>query len=78
MKVQTDVQVKLCFFFNLGVRWCGGGEEVNKIKLNIFWDATTQIGPKPLTVEVTRSYSDTQHPVGLIWTSDQPVAETST
>jgi hypothetical protein len=31
-----------------------------------------------LTVEVSRSHSDTPHSVGLFWTSDRPVAETST
>ena len=30
-----------------------------------------------LTAEDTRSHSDTPHSVGLLWTSDQPVAETS-
>jgi len=29
-------------------------------------------------VEASRSHSDTPHSVGLFWTSDQPVAETST
>jgi len=27
---------------------------------------------------ITRSHSDTPHSVGMLWTSDQPVAETST
>jgi hypothetical protein len=31
-----------------------------------------------LTVEASRSHSDTPHSVGLFWTSDQSVAETST
>ena len=31
-----------------------------------------------LTVEVLRSHSDTPHLVGLLWVSEQPVAETST
>jgi hypothetical protein len=31
-----------------------------------------------LIVEVLRSHSDTPHSVGLLWTSDRPVAETST
>ena len=31
-----------------------------------------------LTVEASRSHSDTQQPVGLLWTSDQLDAETST
>jgi len=29
-------------------------------------------------IEASQSYSDTPHSVGLLWTSDQPVAETST
>jgi len=31
-----------------------------------------------LTVEDSRSHSDTPYAVGLLWTSDQPDAETST
>ena len=31
-----------------------------------------------LILEVLRSHSDTPHSVGLLWTSDQLVAETST
>ena len=31
-----------------------------------------------LTVEDSRSHSDTHHSVGILWTSDQPDAETST
>jgi hypothetical protein len=40
------------------------------------WTALVSIGI--LTFEVPRSQSDTSHSVGLFWTSDQPVAETST
>jgi hypothetical protein len=29
-------------------------------------------------IEALRSHSDTQYSVGLLWTSDQPNAETST
>jgi hypothetical protein len=29
-------------------------------------------------IETSRSHSDTTHSVGLLWTSDQPVAEAST
>jgi hypothetical protein len=29
-------------------------------------------------IEASRSHSDTPHSVGLLWTSDQPVAETPT
>jgi hypothetical protein len=31
-----------------------------------------------LIIEASRSHSDTQHLVGLLWTSDQLVADTST
>jgi len=31
-----------------------------------------------LTKESSRSHSHTPHSVGLLWTSDQPVSETST
>jgi hypothetical protein len=41
-------------------------------------------GAKPLVgqgliiIEASRSHSDTPHSVGLLWTSDQPDAQTST
>jgi len=31
-----------------------------------------------LTFQASRSHSDTQQPIGLLWTSDQLDAETST
>ena len=31
-----------------------------------------------LTIEASQSLSDTPHSVGLLWTNDQPVADTST
>jgi hypothetical protein len=36
------------------------------------------VGQTLLIVEASRSHSDTPHSVGLLWTSDQPDAETST
>jgi len=36
------------------------------------------VGQSLLIIEATRSYSDTQQSVGLLCTSDQSVAETST
>ena len=36
------------------------------------------VGQGLLTVEASRSHSVTPHSVGLLWTSDQPAAETST
>jgi hypothetical protein len=40
--------------------------------------STALVGQGLLTVEASRSHSDTPQSVGLPWTSDQPVAETST
>jgi hypothetical protein len=36
------------------------------------------VGQGLFIIEASRSHSDTTHSVGLLWTSDQPVAETST
>jgi hypothetical protein len=36
------------------------------------------VGQGLLIIEVSRSHSNTSHSVGLLWTSDQPDAETST
>jgi len=36
------------------------------------------VGQGLLIIEASRSHSDTSHSVGLLWTSDQPDAETST
>jgi hypothetical protein len=36
------------------------------------------VGQDPLIVKPSSSHSDTAHLVGLLWMSDQPVAETST
>ena len=30
-----------------------------------------------LTIEASRSHPETPHPVGILWTNDQPEAETS-
>ena len=32
----------------------------------------TLLGQDLLIIEASRPHSDTQHPVGLLWTSDQP------
>jgi len=39
---------------------------------------TAMVGPGPLIIEASRSYSGTQLSVILLWTSGQPSAETST
>jgi hypothetical protein len=36
------------------------------------------VGQGHLIIEDSRSHSGTPHSVGLLWTSDQPAAETST
>jgi hypothetical protein len=36
------------------------------------------VGQGLLIIEASRSHSDTPHSVGLLWTSDQPDAETPT
>ena len=40
--------------------------------------ATALVGQGLLIMEDSWSYSDTPHSVGLLWTSDQPYADTST
>jgi hypothetical protein len=45
---------------------------------NNFHGSTALVSLGLLTVEVSRTHSDTPHSVGLLWTNDQPVAETST
>ena len=35
------------------------------------------VGQGLYITEASRSHSDTPHSVGILWTSDQPVAETS-
>jgi hypothetical protein len=43
-----------------------------------FCGATALLGPARLIVEVSRSHSNTAHSLGLLWTRDRSVAETST
>jgi len=49
------------------------------LKRYIFFSMTQQplVGHGLLIIESARSHSDTPQSVGLLWTSDQPVAETS-
>jgi len=42
-----------------------------------FREATAPVGQRLLIIEAARSHSDPRQSVGLLWTSDQPVAETS-
>jgi hypothetical protein len=43
-----------------------------------YWRNSPIVGKGPLIIEVSRSHSDTLRSVGLLWTSDQPDAETFT
>jgi hypothetical protein len=43
-----------------------------------FHGATAPVSQSLLIIEASQSHSDTPHSVGLLWTSDQPDAETST
>jgi len=42
------------------------------------WQNSPPVGQGFLNVEASRSHSDTPHSVGLLWTNEQPDAETST
>ena len=44
----------------------------------LFYGLTALVGLNLLIVEVSRSHFDAPHLVGLLWTRDRPVAETST
>ena len=48
-----------------------------KIIVFVLYSSTAPVG-LDLLYEVPRSHSDTPHSVGLLWTSDQPDAQTST
>ena len=55
-------------------------KEVHHFWLDFFFNhgLTAPVGQGLLVIEDSWSHSDTPHLVGLLWTSDQPVAETST
>jgi hypothetical protein len=54
--------------------------KIIKIELNTFFSMAQQplVGSGLLIIEASKSHSDTPHSAGLLWTSDQPDAETST
>jgi hypothetical protein len=45
---------------------------------SFFHGSTALVGLGFLTTEISLSHSNTPHSVGLLWTNDRPVAETST
>jgi hypothetical protein len=60
----------------------GNLSDTQRINRGLYFFPVAQqplLGQGLLIIEVSRSHtSDTPHTVGLLWTSDQPVAETST
>jgi len=54
-------------------------EQIGQICV-VFFVMTRQplLGQTVLIIEASRSHTDTSYSVGLLWTSDQPDAETST
>jgi hypothetical protein len=62
------------------LKLCHENKPVNVIWVSIFFFMTQQplTGHGFLVIEASRSHSDTSHSVGLLWTSVQPVAQTST
>jgi hypothetical protein len=55
----------------------GAMEDVADTEL-LFLAQQPPVGQGLLIIEASRSHSDTPHSVGLLWTSDQPEADTST
>jgi hypothetical protein len=60
--------------------WTGPSGSVKKslVLLNPFRGSLAPLGLSLLTVEVSKSHSDTARSVGRLWESDQPDTETST
>jgi len=46
--------------------------------ITVFYRSTALVGLRPLIFDVSRSHQETPKSVGLLWTSDRPVAETPT
>jgi hypothetical protein len=57
---------------------CQYGQTIAVIIIFFYHDATALVGQGLFIVEDSWSHSDTPHSVGLPWTSDRPIADTST
>jgi len=69
------VQTALHELFNFYVQHFNG---IRLYFLHFFYGVTAPSGPgPPHVIGVSRSHSNTPHSVRLLWTSDQPEAETS-
>ena len=44
----------------------------------LFYSSTALVGLDLLIAEVSRSHSDSPHSIGILWTNDRSVADTST
>ena len=53
-------------------------KDIHQLAVLFYHGASVPVGQGLLNVEDSWSHSDTLHSVGLLWTSDQPDAETST
>jgi hypothetical protein len=53
-------------------------DDYAKTKVKIFLERQPLVGQSFLVIGASRSHSDTLHSVGLLWTSGQPDAETTT
>jgi hypothetical protein len=67
-------------YINLITMAMPSGVGIMKVICFFFFNGSTApLGPRPPHFEASRSHTlDTPRSVGLLWTSDQPVAETST
>jgi len=57
-------------------REVGGGMGIRKWFIFVYMEQTSSLGP--LIIDVSRSHSGTPQSVVLLWTCDNPSAETST
>ena len=62
------------------VQWNSQSFQADGKKKTFFFPVALRpvVGPWPSLTEVSRSHSGTPHSAGLLWTSDQPVTQTST
>jgi len=63
---------------NLSVQFVDSWASMNAVIFILFMAQEPVFRHSLHIIEASRSHSETTHSVGLLWTSDQPVAETST
>ena len=78
-KVAFSVQQNWHFYIGLLHRWISWFlTNQTAIQTFFFYASTALVDLGLLSFEVSRTHSDVQYSVELLWTRDQPVAETST